>query len=481
YGFIGPNGSGKSTLLRAIGEHRIQNLPPDLRTLFIDQEATFVNCPLVDFVVQGDADLVRIRRQIQNVQDGLEQASGDKLSQLMDELELMDGVGQAPEDRARAVLRDYGFSTAMLSTNLHELSGGWRMRAALARATFNPPEILLLDEPTNHLDLEGIEELEQRLEQLTCCVLVVSHDKMFLDHVCTDIVHLKDRSLHYFHGNLTAYQNHCEETFRKQLRQYELQEQRREHYQKTIDHAVQHARRTGDDKALGLAASRKKKLTERLGPDKREDGKKTPNVAAQGSAHVVLDTVAFAYAQDAPLILNNVSLRVDVGDHVGLVGRNGSGKSTLLKLIRKELAPTRGLVEIDRHASMGVFEQQHVDALDLTQTPLGYLAECFPDEKEQELRNHLGAFGLAKRSQLPLHLCSGGQRSRLVLAKLFLEAPALLILDEPTNHLDFDAIDALAEVLAAYAGTVIVASHDRAFLQTVASSIFRLSKGTLSR
>eukprot|EP00049_Salpingoeca_infusionum_P022824 m.9020 g.9020 ORF g.9020 m.9020 type:complete len:827 (-) comp5414_c0_seq2:325-2805(-) len=550
YGLIGRNGCGKTTLLRHLANRSLKAFPDHMSVLYINQEAAFGEDSVLKFVVEGNQELLRLRREFQrltgvSVSDvgGVSatdtsspsplspQASeapsedvSEQLAVVMSALEVaQQGDAEGPEKRAKLILSRLRFTPDMMMASIATLSGGWRTKAAMARALFCPPELLLLDEPTNHLDLYEILMLQEILINLESCMMIVSHDKSFLDAVCTDTVVMKDATLQYFPGSYSMYVQNKEEKDKKHLRLYEAQERKRQHLQATIEKAKQHARRTGDDKALGLVASRKKKLENRLGVEKTEDGKRwrqftrrktttqsryescvdgariqltAPRrekacsfhfappalLLSSGAPIIAMSEVSFAYPSNpSKLILNNVNFAVMASSRMGILGRNGAGKSTLINLLLEKLLPVTGTVNVQRQATIRLYNQHHSDTLDPTISALEHLQQLYPSAKEQELRSQLGSFGLSGAlATQPIMFCSGGQKSRICFAEIAMGRPHLLVLDEPTNHLDAEAIEALQTALEEYAGSIVVISHNRDFLESVADELFVVQDGTVS-
>eukprot|EP00055_Hartaetosiga_balthica_P007276 m.24729 g.24729 ORF g.24729 m.24729 type:complete len:788 (-) comp5693_c0_seq2:140-2503(-) len=534
YGLIGRNGCGKSTLLKALATRKLKAFPEHISTLYIDQGASIDFTCVLDYVVAGNEELIRQRKREMEITTQLEegnsnkQQSGTKIKEIGIELtkiaEQLELLGNATaEDEARHALEELGFSEEMMQANASMLSGGWRMKAALARCMFCPPQFLLLDEPNNFLDLNGVLWLQQFVKSLDdTCTVIVSHDRSFLDNITTDIIEIKNKKLNNFNGNFSAFLQNKEETFKKQMRLYENQERSRQRIQQTINQGIATARRTGNDKILGMVASRKKKLNDRLGAEKREDGKrwrtntrrdtnsqkkyescidggrveiekptppkplkfKFPTVlsALPNKRCFSIDNVSFSYEPDKP-ILNNVTFSLDLGQKIGILGRNGAGKSTLINLIVDKLKPTSGKVERSRHAKVALFNQHHEEDLNLTRSALQHLKLKFGSKfKEQELRNVLGSYGIGgDKASKPMTNLSGGQKTRVSLATIAMSEPHVLIADEISNHLDFESIQALTEAINDFPGAVLVVSHDRYFMQSVATEYWEVKDKEINK
>ncbi|KAJ2614696.1 hypothetical protein GGH99_005108 [Coemansia sp. RSA 1285] len=443
---------------------------------------------------------------------------GDVASNVLDalysELDQMDA--HSAEARARAILDGLDIATEQQDGPVSALSGGWRMRVALAKAMFVEPDVLLLDECTNHLDLAAIAWLQDYLISLEDITIVcVSHDHDFLNAISQEIIRLKDRQLTYHPGNYDEYEQTEDEYRKKKERQFAALERRREHVKKSIENFTKHARSTNDSKVLGQVASRKKKLDRLAGLDKTEDGKrfklsywagfhetmrpelklerqeKSVNISlpqpeplrnATGPL-VALDGVCFGYGNQPSAILKNIDLSIMMGDHISIIGLNGCGKSTLVNTIRGTLMPTKGNVERHARLRIGHFTQHLVDELSTEGlSGLRVLMNTSDGVKESEARKWLGSFELSgDLATRPIHTLSGGQRARMALALMLFSNPHLLLLDEVTNHLDMHAVQGLITAINEYEGTVVLVSHDRHFLRETADYSYLLQDGTLTQ
>ncbi|TFK87503.1 hypothetical protein K466DRAFT_548593 [Polyporus arcularius HHB13444] len=423
---------------------------------------------------------------------------------------------EAAEAKARKILKGLRFPQDWHDRPLGELSGGWRIRVALASALHIEPDILLMDEPTNHLDLPAIIWLQDYLSQLSdVTIVVVSHDRAFLNAVADEIIVFKDQTLAYHTGNFDEYLEHTEEKQRYMERMAAAIERKKSAAEKTVQAAMSQARKSGDDKKMAQAASRQRKL-ERIGMEVNDKGHRfklnrdragyflsvrsdaeveqaeqpptwtipDPTPLRQAGAIIEVEGVSVGYDKRKPPILSDVTLNVGQEARIAIVGANGSGKTTLVKALVGEIAPTKGNVSRHLSAKIGYFTQHHVD--ELHQQPpetsaLTLLLDKDPERREQECRAHLGKYGLKGNIALqPLRSLSGGQMVRVAFAlSTYGSSPHLLILDEPTNHLDYLTTEALIEALKEYSGAVVIVSHDQFFVSEVAEEVYAVKKGKL--
>ncbi|KAL1914423.1 uncharacterized protein VTP21DRAFT_8875 [Calcarisporiella thermophila] len=468
-----------------------------------------------------------------DVSNGNKRSVADVAAVLLDELymELKIMDADSAEARAKEILTNLGISQKQQCGPVSLLSGGWRMRVALAQALFAKPDLLLLDEPTNHLDLPAIIWLRDYLRKLRedshqQCVVVVSHDRHFLNAVAQEIIVFKDRSLSYHPGNFDDYENSIDELRKKRQRLHDALVKKKEHMEKSIQKALKHAKSSGDDKRLGLVAARRKKL-ERMGAEKTEDGKRfklsyragfhadyrpqielipqekkvsikipDPESLRSNGALVTLDEVSFRYTPTGPFIVSDVSLDIELGSRIAILGANGSGKSTLIQLLKGDLSPTRGQRESNNRATIAHFSQHFVDmyaeseesSIDLLKAQglpgsihnsptVTALQETVP---EKDIRSWLGSFGLhGPLAKMSVRSLSGGQKARVALALMLWHRPHLLLLDEITNHLDMQTIDGLIEALGNYSGAVVLVSHDQFFVEQLAEDVYIMDNGKL--
>ncbi|RJE25510.1 hypothetical protein PHISCL_02122 [Aspergillus sclerotialis] len=500
YGLVGQNGIGKSTLLRALSRREVA-IPNHISILHVEQEITGDDTPAIQAVLDADVwrkhlliDQDKIGKQLAALEaerSSMADTSTDAarldhereglditLSDIHAKLAEMES--DKAESRAASILAGLGFSPERQQYATKTFSGGWRMRLALARALFCEPDLLLLDEPSNMLDVPSITFLSNYLQSYPSTVLVVSHDRAFLNEIATDIVHQHSERLDYYKGaNFESFYATKEERRKNAKREYEKQMAERAHLQAFIDKFRYNAAKSSE------AQSRIKKL-ERMPVLEAPESEyvvhfKFPEVEKLSPPIVQMSEVMFGYSKDKPL-LKNVDLDVQLDSRIGIVGPNGAGKTTVLKLLTGQLQPTSGLISTNSRLRMGFFAQHHVDALDMTTSPVSFMAKNYPGKSDEEYRRHLGAFGITGMTGLQrMELLSGGQKSRVAFACLSLTNPHILVLDEPSNHLDIEGMDAMSDALKNFQGGVVMVSHDVTMLQNVCSSLWVCDKGTVQQ
>jgi ATP-binding cassette subfamily F protein 3 len=474
-GLVGKNGCGKSTLFRLIrGE-----IPPDGgeislqagKTLaFVEQEIANADRPALEFVLDGDTEL-----------RALEKALGKKHHdaawfEAQHRFEAIDGY--AAPARAAQLLDGLGFAPREIGRPVASFSGGWRMRLNLARALMKRADLLLLDEPTNHLDLEAILWLEQHLARYPGSVLLVSHDREFLNATATRIAHLHDGVIDDYAGNYDDFERARAERLTQQAAAYRQQQEK-------IARLEDFVRRFRAKATKARQAQSRLKALERLtriAPVHAEAGHFGLTVEAPECSPDLLiraEKIAFGYG-DKPLFAG-VDFILRKGSRIALLGPNGAGKSTFVKLLAGKLAPTAGRLETAPEIRVGYFAQHQLEQLDGAATPLEHLERLAPEKTTLELRSFLGRFGLGgNEEQRPVCTFSGGEKSRLALALLAWKKPHLLLLDEPTNHLDLDMRDALTLALEEYGGAMVLVSHDRALIRATADELWLVADGAVA-
>ncbi len=470
-GLVGRNGTGKTTLLRLIcGEiepdgGRIE-LPARWRIGVTRQEAPDGPQNLIDTVLAGDAELVRLHREAETAADA------HAIAAIHERLGAID-AHSAPA-RAARILKGLGFDDAAQLRPCREFSGGMRMRVALAALLFLAPDLLLLDEPTNHLDLEASLWLQEFLRGYPGTLIVVSHDREVLNRVAEEILSLEGGKLTLYTGGYDRF----EEARRMRSEQDEKQRQRQQTERARIRAFVDRFRYKA---SKARQAQSRLKMLERMKPiaEARDDGSISfdfPDPDPLPPPLLRLDRTDIGY--DGKPVLRGVDLRLDADDRIALLGANGNGKSTLVKLLAGRLKPLAGEMRRSDKLRIGYFAQHQADELDLAATPVIALARLRPGDAEVRLRGHLGRFGFSQeRADTRIADLSGGEKARLLFALMTVHRPHLLLLDEPTNHLDIVSRQALIEALNAFAGAVVLVSHDPHLIELTADRLWLVDGG----
>ncbi|MFP4328975.1 MAG: ABC-F family ATP-binding cassette domain-containing protein [Paracoccaceae bacterium] len=473
-GLVGRNGTGKTTLFRLIrGELALEGgeitLPPRARIGGVAQEVPSSEVSLLDTVLAADTERAALMAEAETATDP------GRIAEVQTRLADIDAW--SAEGRAASILKGLGFDTAQQAMPCSAFSGGWRMRVALAGVLFAQPDLLLLDEPTNYLDLEGALWLESYLARYPHTVIVISHDRGLLNRAVGAILHLEDRQLTLYQGNYDSFARTRAEQRAVQAAQARKQDARRAHLQSFVDRFRAKA-------SKARQAQARLKMIEKMEPIRApEDAARTvfsfPEPEELSPPIIRIEEGVTGYG-DTP-VLRGLNLRIDQDDRIALLGRNGQGKSTLAKLLSGRLSLMEGRITRASKLRIGYFAQHQVDELRVAETPLDHLRRERPDEAPARLRARLAGFGLmAAQAETAVGRLSGGQKARLSLLLATLDAPHLLILDEPTNHLDIESREALVEALAAYAGAVILVSHDMHLLALVADRLWLVSGGTVA-
>lgn len=500
YGLVGQNGIGKSTLLRALSRREL-NIPKHITILHVEQEIRGDDTPALQTVLDADVwrksllqEEVKINERIEeieklrpefeegsNEQTKLDNERGDLEKHLQEVSEkLMEMDSDKAESRAASILYGLGFTKESQQLPSKAFSGGWRMRLSLARALFCEPDLLLLDEPSNMLDVPSITYLAKYLQSYEGTVLVVSHDRSFLNEVATDIIHQHSERLDYYRGsNFDSFYNTREERIKNQRREYENQMAYRQHLQLFIDKFRYNAAKSSE------AQSRIKKLEKLPVLEPPEDDKvitfKFPDPDSVSPPILQIQDVTFGYSPDK-ILMKDVNLDVQMNSRIAFCGGNGTGKTTLLKLLLGQLTPLSGYINKNGRLRIGYFAQHHVDAMDLTLSAVSWMSKTYPGKSDEEYRRHLGSFGITGSLGLQkMQLLSGGQKSRVAFAALCLNQPHVLILDEPSNHLDTQGLDALADALINFKGGVLMVSHDISTIERVCNEIWVSEDGTVKK
>jgi ATP-binding cassette subfamily F protein 3 len=474
-GVTGANGVGKSSLFALIlnqlpADGGDVTLPPDTVIAHVAQETPAVEKPALEYVIDGDRELRVIEQQIALA----EQANdGEKLAHLYSDMETVEGYSAA--SRAGKLMHGLGFTSDQEQRPVAEFSGGWRMRLNLAQALMCRSDLLLLDEPTNHLDLEAVLWLEDWLLDYAGTLLLISHDRDFLDRVTTHVAHIEHGTMTLYTGNYSAFEIRRAEQLASQQAAYEKQQREIAHMQAFVDRFRAKATKARQAQSRIKALERMTTISAAHVDSPFEFHFRRPDKLPNLLLH--LEKVSAGYSQTP--ILNGVSLDIQAGARIGLLGFNGAGKSTLIKLLAGELPALAGERTPAKDLNTGYFAQHQVEQLDLQASSLLHLQRLDPNATESELRSFLGGFGFRDDMALsPVAPFSGGEKARLVLAMIVYRKPNLLLLDEPTNHLDLEMRYALSTALQEFDGAMIVVSHDRHLLRTATDTLLLVNDGT---
>ncbi|KKY30751.1 putative atp-binding cassette sub-family f member 2 [Diaporthe ampelina] len=481
YGLLGENGCGKSTMLKAIAAREFP-IPPHVDIYLLNEGAPPTDLGALEWVVrEAENEMARL----ENVAEELLETEGPDSQVLMDLYDHMDKMDPSTfATRASLILTGLGFNKTTIHKKTKDMSGGWRMRVALAKALFVKPTLLLLDDPTAHLDLEACVWLEEYLKKWERTLVLVSHSMDFLNGVCSNMIDMRAKNLIYYGGNYDSYAKTKSEQDTNQMKAYQKQQDEIVHIKKFIASAGTYAN------LVRQAKSRQKIL------DKMEaDGFIQPVIADRVFSFrfadveklpppvLSFDDVTFSYSGDPKDDLyRNIDLGFDMDSRTALVGPNGVGKSTLLRLMTGKLSPTSGTISRHTHLKLGMYSQHSAEQLDLTKSSLDFVRDKYPDRSQdyQYWRQQLGKYGLSGESQTALiGTLSEGQKSRIVFALLAIESPNMILLDEPTNGLDIPTIDSLADAINAFTGGVIVVSHDFRLLDKIAKQILVCENKTI--
>ncbi|EKX50744.1 hypothetical protein GUITHDRAFT_157245 [Guillardia theta CCMP2712] len=479
YGLLGANGVGKTSFLKALAARLVPI--PEFHDIFIlSEEAKSTNMSALEYVVAAaEHEVNRLEKKVEVI---IEQhgPDADELQHIYDRI---DSIGPATlKVRAGKLLAGLGFDAERMAKQTKDMSGGWRMRVALAEALFVRPSILLLDEPTNHLDLGSVVWLEDYLSRYDSILVVTSHSQDFLNGVCTNIMELRQMKLTYWTGNYDQFVKTKTEQEANQMKLYYKQ-------QDEIKHMKEFIASCGTYANLVRQAKSRQKVLDKM----EEDGLIQPVVTDKKikiefpqcdklvPPVIAFTDVAFSYSgKPEDYLYENLNIGIDSDSRVALVGPNGAGKSTLLKLMCGRLHPSKGSITIKHGTRLGVFDQHMAEKLDLDLSPIEYMQKRFPGKFKdlQDWRTAVGRFGVTGKQQMePIRKMSDGQKRRVVWAELWLMSPNMLLLDEPTNHLDMESIDALAEGIKQFQGGLLLISHDFRLIDQVAQEVWVCEKG----
>ena len=490
-GLVGRNGAGKSTLFALFNGSLHEDggdfsLPAQWRMAQVAQEMPETDQSATDFVIDGDSVLVSAQNEVHQAEAA---DDGERMANAY--MALHDAGAHDAQARAQALILGLGFKTTELNNPVNSFSGGWRMRLQLARALMCPSDLLLLDEPTNHLDLDALVWLEAWLKRYDGTMVVISHDREFLDAVTSVTLHIDNGKLVRYGGNYSTFEDMRAQQMELQQNSYLKQQDKIAHLQKFILRFKAKASKAKQAQSRVKALDRMERLAPVLASaDFTFEFKEPANLP---NPMLAMEDACFGYPppEDAPpgtpptVIVRNVSKSVMAGQRIGILGANGQGKSTLVKTIARALAPISGTVQEGKGLSVGYFAQQELDVLRPLDNPLEHLTRLAKEGlpagqsgREQDLRTFLGTFNFSgDMVKQPVGTMSGGEKARLVLCMIVWQRPNLLLLDEPTNHLDLATREALAMALNEFEGTVMLVSHDRSLLRAVCDEFWLVTRG----
>jgi ATP-binding cassette subfamily F protein 3 len=475
-GLTGANGVGKSSLFALLrGELHADagdfSMPPNLEIAHVAQETPALDCSALDYVLDGDRELRRLQArlaQAEQAHDGLQ------LAELHAALEHIGGY--TANARAARLLNGLGFSAQQENQAVSAFSGGWRMRLNLAQALMCRSDVLLLDEPTNHLDLDAVIWLQDWLCKYPGTLLLISHDRDFLDSITDHIIHIEQGKATLYTGNYSAFERMRAEKLAQQQSAFERQQREMAHIQSFIDRFKAKATKAKQAQSRIKSLERMELIAQAHIDSPFQFSfpppKKLPNPL------IALEQAAIGYGERT--IIQNASLSIAPGDRIGLLGPNGAGKSSLIKVLSGQMAPLTGKLKTAEALHIGYFAQHQLEQLRLDESPLWHLQQLNKQATEKDLRNFLGGFDFrGDKVNDAIAPFSGGEKARLVLALLVYQNPNLLLLDEPTNHLDLEMRHALSVALQAYEGAMVVVSHDRHLLRSVTDQLLLVADGRL--
>lgn len=478
-GLIGDNGCGKSSFFAMLqGElesHQGElSLPVQLEIAHVKQEIPTSSKAAIEYAIDGDHRYRVLESQLTQAEN---EGDGNLIAHYHDQMAAMDGY--AIEGRAEKILKGLGFQPHQLRNPTTDFSGGWRMRLNLAQALMSRADLLLLDEPTNHLDLDAIIWLEKWLQDYSGTLLVISHDREFLDNTVNHILHFRDRNLTLYRGNFSSFEDQLAQHLELQQASYDKQQTQIAHMQSFINRFKAKASKARQAQSRVKALERMQLISaveiRSTFKFKFKEAETCPNPLLK------MEHAKIGYFPELP-IFSDVNLQLAPNDRIGLLGVNGAGKSTLIKAIAGLLQPFAGSVQLYKGIKIGYFAQHQVEHLDMDASPLEMLQKIAKGKSEQELRSFLGGFNFSGNMATDkITNFSGGEKARLALALIVWQAPNLLLLDEPTNHLDMNMREALVLALQEYSGALILVSHDRHLIRTTTDELMLVAENTVTR
>ncbi|MBS7521882.1 ABC transporter ATP-binding protein [Serratia ureilytica] len=473
-GLVGKNGCGKSTLLSLLkGEIAADGgsftFPGNWALAWVNQETPALDVSAIEYVIDGDREFRQLEAELQAAND---RNDGHAIATLHGKLDTIDAW--TIRSRAASLLHGLGFSNEQLQSPVRDFSGGWRMRLNLAQALVCRSDLLLLDEPTNHLDLDAVIWLERWLKSYPGTLVLISHDRDFLDPIVDKILHIEQQTMNEYTGNYSSFERQRATKLAQQQSLYQHQQEKVAHLQSYIDRFRAQATKAKQ------AQSRIKMLErmELIAPAHVDNPFTFSFRPPESLPNPLLRMEKVSAGYGDKVILKSIKLNLVPGSRIGLLGRNGAGKSTLIKLLAGTLEPLSGEIGLAKGIKLGYFAQHQLEFLRADESPLQHLSRIAPRVLEQQLRDYLGGFGFQgdKVSEITERF-SGGEKARLVLALIVWQRPNLLLLDEPTNHLDLDMRQALTEALIDFEGALVVVSHDRHLLRSTTDYLYLVHDG----
>ncbi|WP_434122603.1 ABC transporter ATP-binding protein [Haemophilus influenzae] len=472
-GLVGKNGCGKSSLFALLKKELTPeggevNYPANWRVSWVNQETPALDISAIDYVIQGDREYCHLQQELEQAN---ERNDGNAIARIHGQLEMLDAW--TIQSRAASLLHGLGFSQEETIQPVKAFSGGWRMRLNLAQALLCPSDLLLLDEPTNHLDLDAVIWLERWLVQYQGTLVLISHDRDFLDPIVTKILHIENQKLNEYTGDYSSFEVQRATKLAQQTAMYRQQQQKISHLQKYIDRFKAKATKAKQAQSRMKALERMELIAPAYVDNPFTFEFRPPQSLPNPLVMIEQASAGYGSGESAVEILSKIKLNLVPGSRIGLLGKNGAGKSTLIKLLAGELTALSGTVQLAKGVQLGYFAQHQLDTLRADESALWHMQKLAPEQTEQQVRDYLGSFAFhGDKVNQAVQSFSGGEKARLVLALIVWQRPNLLLLDEPTNHLDLDMRQALTEALVDYEGSLVVVSHDRHLLRNTVEEFY---------
>ncbi|OOS02424.1 ABC transporter ATP-binding protein [Canicola haemoglobinophilus] len=472
-GLVGKNGCGKSSLFALLkkemsAEGGEVSFPNNWAMAWVNQETPALEISALDYVIEGDREYCQLQ---QALKEANENNNGNDIARIHAQLDTIDAW--TIQARAASLLHGLGFNQEDLSKAVKSFSGGWRMRLNLAQALLCRSDLLLLDEPTNHLDLDAVIWLELWLVQYQGTLILISHDRDFLDPIVNKIIHIEQQKLHEYSGDYSSFEVQRATKLAQQTALYRQQQQKISHLQKYIDRFKAKASKAKQAQSRVKALERMELIAPAYVDNPFTFEFREPLALPNPLVSIEKASAGYGEGESAVEILQKIKLNLVPGSRIGLLGKNGAGKSTLIKLLAGELTALSGNIQLAKGVQLGYFAQHQLDTLRAEESALWHMQKIAPQQTEQQLRDYLGSFAFhGDKVNQAVSSFSGGEKARLVLAIIVWQRPNLLLLDEPTNHLDLDMRQALTEALVDYQGSLVVVSHDRHLLRNTVEEFY---------